>query len=66
MAEHTHEGTSTAGNFQEALDRAIHAAHERANTGGADIQVHWRLDEVTGVSGGITGDRSIKVKIRTT
>lgn len=55
-------GTSDSGDFQEALRNAINEAQE--NSGGADIIIDWRLDNVTGKSGGIAGVDELNVTIQ--
>jgi hypothetical protein len=55
-------GTSDHGDFQEALRNAINDAIEAS--GGADIIINWRLDNVTGKSGGIAGIDELNVTIQ--
>jgi hypothetical protein len=55
-------GTSDDGDFQEALRNAIKAAQDAS--GGADIIIKWRLNNVTGESGGITGENILNVTIQ--
>ncbi|MFL5384846.1 MAG: hypothetical protein ACJ8GN_20185 [Longimicrobiaceae bacterium] len=57
------EGTSSKGNFQEALDHAIAAA--QAAEPGADMITNWRLERVRGKAGGIAGLTEITVEIET-
>lgn len=65
MSTHgTFQGTSETGNLQEALDNAIAAAQQAQP--GADMINMWRLNQVTGQAGGITGGKSVTVEIDTT
>jgi hypothetical protein len=53
-------GTSEDGDFQEALEYAIEAAQGSSSK----ELVKWRLDNVTGEKGGITGANILKVTIQ--
>jgi hypothetical protein len=55
-------GTSENGDFQEALKYAIDAA--QAASGGADIIIKWRLDNVTGENGGLLPINKLHVTIQ--
>jgi hypothetical protein len=55
-------GTSEVGDFQEALRNAIGAA--QVASGGADIIIKWRLDNVTGESGGLRPINKLYVTIQ--
>lgn len=55
-------GTSERGDFQEALNYAIQAALDAS--GGADILIKWKLDNVTGERGGIAGVNNLYVTIQ--
>jgi hypothetical protein len=54
------EGTSNEGDLQEALEKAIDAATNELKQN----FVRWKLDEVSGSRGGITGATEITVTIR--
>jgi len=54
-------GTSKTGSLDEALAKAIASAARSA--GHPDALVSWRLDSVSGRSGGIAGFREVKVVI---
>jgi hypothetical protein len=56
----TFKGTSN--NVQKALDEAIKAAQQSAT--GADRQVQWTLQEVSGRQGGIQGLKEVTVTIK--
>jgi hypothetical protein len=55
-------GTSEIGDFQEALKNAIDAA--LAALGVADNIVKWRIDNVTGESGGLLPINKLHVTIQ--
>lgn len=57
------EGTSTNGNFQEALDKAVAAA--QAAEPGADMITKWRLEETRGEEGGLKPRNNVTVVIET-
>jgi hypothetical protein len=54
-------GTSNDLDFKEALKKAIKDAQAAS---GAEL-VKWRLDNVTGESGGVTGEDILNVTIQT-
>jgi hypothetical protein len=56
-------GTSPEGDFQKALDAAIQEASAHANRNGADIQIDWELDRITGLYGGLGGERRLEASI---
>jgi hypothetical protein len=60
----TFAGTSNDGNLQQALDAALTRAQQVLSKDVADHQFRWQLDAVSGVRGGITGSRTVEVKIR--
>lgn len=62
-AARLHRGESEEGSFQEALDAALRAA--QAALPGADGRFEWELVSVSGVRGGIRGERTLVVEIRT-
>ena len=67
QVERTFEGESKEGKFQDALDRAVAELGKALGDGGvSDAQAAWKIAAVTGVSGGITGARSVKVTITAT
>lgn len=53
-----YKGTSTNGDFQEALKLAIDAAH-----GSGAEQVQWTLVKVSGVHGGFRPQNDLTVEI---
>jgi hypothetical protein len=55
-------GTSECGDFHEALRNAIDAA--QVASGGADIIIKWRLENVGGESGGILPINRLYVTIQ--
>jgi hypothetical protein len=59
----TYTGTSKKG-YQEALDKAVASALRAA--GGADRTIRWKLKNVSGTAGGITGGAQTKVSIEST
>jgi hypothetical protein len=63
-AKRRFSGTSKSGSLEEALGHAIASAERSA--GHADALVTWRLDSVSGRSGGIAGLRELKVVIEAT
>lgn len=60
---HEFEGLSKSGDFQEALNAAIAAASKHFNEGAADIQFEWKIQSVSGLHGGITGEHQVRVTI---
>jgi hypothetical protein len=54
------EGTSSRGDFQEALQNAINAAQ----AGVPSTLINWTLDEVSGQKGGFVNANELKVTIR--
>lgn len=60
LTESTFEGVSDNGDIQEALRKAIDAAHESTRL----VKVLWRLEEISGEHGGFVPPRNrITVKI---
>lgn len=58
------EGESKKGDLQEALEAATKSLSDALPEGGVrDAQATWSLSHVTGVTGGFTGSRSVKVII---
>lgn len=57
----TFEGTSDSGNFQQALDQAVQRALD--SSGAADDRLTWKLESVSGESGGIAGINKLTVTI---
>ena len=55
-------GTSETGDFQEALKNAIAEAHKAS--GGADMIIEWKLDNVTGENGGFNPVDKLHVTIQ--
>lgn len=62
MKFETFDGTSTKGDFQEALTLAIKAA--QSSTTVPDDLVSWKLRKTTGEAGGIAGLNTVTVTIK--
>ena len=62
----TFVGSSKEGVLQDALKAAVKHAYEALSAGGADIQISWRLESVSGVRGGIMGLNELDVTILAT
>ena len=60
MSERSFEGKSNNNDIEEALAEAIDAA----KAGLTSERVQWRLEEVSGVDGGIVPSHELTVKIR--
>lgn len=63
----TFDGESKDGKLQEALDKALEQLDKALSEGGvADAQAAWKVADVTGTRGGMTGAKTVKVKISAT
>jgi hypothetical protein len=57
------QGTSQAGDFPSALNEAINVAFDALCGNISDCRLTWKVIEVSGSSGGISGERAITVTI---
>ena len=57
------QGTSEEGNFQSALMEALNRALDALSGNVSDQRIAWRLIEMAGSFGGITGETAITVTI---
>lgn len=57
------QGTSKTGDFQSALNEAINVAFNALRDNKSDFRLAWKVIEVSGSFGGITGERAITVTI---
>jgi hypothetical protein len=58
----TFTGTSDKGDFEEALNAAVHSAMD-SRQGHPDAMIEWKLKNVSGVNGGVAGFRKLTVSI---
>jgi len=63
-AAKTFTGKAADGNFQTALDDALHQAETAVGKGGADMRFEWTMGAVKGTRGGIAGTREVTVEIK--
>lgn len=55
----SYSGTSTNGNFQEALEQAV----QKAAAGIPSEQIKWKLTAISGVHGGFAPQNDVTVDI---
>ena len=67
-AEQVFSGTSKEGKFQEALDAALQTAQQSLakSTQVADMQLQFKVAEITGKRGGLMGTTELTVKVQIT